>query len=314
MPFREIGSLSRDLYLAKQIEQLRLIYLSAQKQILNQLKSVDLTDFSRARASAMLSQTDKIIKGLDNNCYAWAKRTMPASYDRGIDLASKRLKTLGVARFVNYDAQIHTQAVSILIDDTTRELLVANNGMRGTLNNVIQKSQQAIIQDTEISRRIAEGLIEGDARRAISDKLLVSLRRQMQEERFITIKGRNYNPEKYAELLARTRTREASTEATVNTALRYGVDLVQFDAHGGNICEICQTLSGRVYSISGNHKDFPTLEEKPPVHPNCRCVITPITEENLEKRGYYDQVVKLSNSPMTKIDSYSKFREEVKAL
>jgi SPP1 gp7 family putative phage head morphogenesis protein len=313
MAFYELKTLSRDLYLAKQIEQLRIVYSSAQKKILSQLKSVDLTDFGRARANQILHQTDKIIKSLDKQTYKWAKATMPASYDRGIDLSAERLKALGVTRFVNYDAQIHTQAVSILVDDVTRELLVANDGMRGSLNSVIHKSQQAIIQDREISRRIAEGMITGEPRRAISSGILKDLRTNMREERFISIKGRNYRPDKYAEMVARTRTREASSEGTVNTALRYGVDLVQWDAHS-DVCEICQYFSGRIFSISGNHPDFPPLREKPPVHPRCRCGITPITEENLEKRGEYDSMVKLSNSNTIPIPSYNKFREVVKSL
>jgi SPP1 gp7 family putative phage head morphogenesis protein len=155
---------------------------------------------------------------------------------------------------------------------------------------------------------IAEGLIEGQARRTVSDTILQGLRKQLGEERFIVINGRNYRPDKYAELLARTRTREASSQGTINTALRYGVDLVQWDAHA-EVCEYCQQFSGRVYSISGADDSFPQLNEKPPLHPNCRCVLMPITRTNLESRGYINEAIKLSNSPSIKVDSFSRFEE-----
>jgi SPP1 gp7 family putative phage head morphogenesis protein len=155
---------------------------------------------------------------------------------------------------------------------------------------------------------IAEGLIEGQARRTISDTILKAMRRNLEDGRFIVINGRNYKPENYARLLARTRTREASSKATVNTSFRYGVDLVQWDSHA-EICEYCAQFAGRVYSISGMDGDFPFLKEQPPLHPNCKCVIVPVTREALDDRGYLDAIIKLSNNPLTEVSSFSRFEE-----
>jgi len=181
------------------------------------------------------------------------------------------------------------------------------------VNRYLRQTQQKILQDREISKLIAEGVLEGETRRAVSDKILTELRKNMGEERFVTIKGRNYKPDSYAELVARTRTKEATTEATLNTSLYYRVDLVQVDAHSDN-CEYCQLYAGRVYSISGNHPEFPELGEEPPYHPNCRCVLLPITEESIEDRGQYDSLVKLSNSDTIKVDSFHRFEELLQEL
>jgi SPP1 gp7 family putative phage head morphogenesis protein len=306
MALRELSPLAKEMYLRQQIDQLRKIYSAAQKSLAAQLKSMDLTDFQMARAQQLLKQVNEIVSALNVGSYKWAKISVPYAYEQGIDLAAERLKALGITRFVSYDAQIHTSAVNVLIQDVSTELIMANEGMKKFFNRVIMQTQQTLLQDAEISRMIAEGLIEGEARRTVSDKILQDLRMQLGEERFMVINGRNYQPAKYAELLARTRTREATSHGTINTALRYGVDLVQWDSHA-EICEYCAQFAGRVYSISGMDEQFPALTEKPPLHPNCRCVVIPVTKNNLESRGYLDEVVKLSNSPSTMVDSFSRF-------
>lgn len=267
MPFNELSPLQREMYLKLQIENLVKLYKGAQFKLAMQLRKVDLTDFQRYRAEALLKQVNEIVGTLNNGVYKWAKDTIPYSYERGIDLAGERLKALGTTRFVSYDAKIHTSSISALVDDVTLELITANTSMGKFFNRVIRQTQQSLLQDAEISKMIAEGLIEGQARRTVSDEVLKGLREQLGKQQYIVINGRNYRPDSYASLIARTRTREASSQGTINTALRYGVDLVQWDAHA-EVCEYCAQFSGRVYSISGADNDFPMLTEKPPLHPN----------------------------------------------
>jgi hypothetical protein len=308
MAFRELSPLAKEMYLRQQIDQLRAIYSAAQKNLVAQLKQVDLTDFQMVRAQQLLKQVDIIVAQLNNGVYKWAKDALPYAYEQGIDLAAERLRALNITRFVAYDAQIHTTAINALIQSVSTELIMANEGMKKFFNRIITQTQQTLLQDKEISRMIAEGLIQGEARRTVSDKILQGLRTQLGEERFLVINGRNYQPSKYAELLARTRTREATSHGTINTALRYGVDLVQIDVHSG-ACEFCQQHAGRVFSISGADDNFPQLVESPPYHPNCLCVLMPITKTNLESRGYMDEVIKLSNAPSIAVPSFSRFEE-----
>lgn len=308
MAFRELSGLAKEMYLNQQINNLRILYSGAQKRLVAELKKIDLTDFQRNRSAQLLKQVDAITAMLNNGVYKWAKNSLPQAYEQGIDLAAARLKVLGVTRFVAYDAQIHTSAVNALVNDVSVELIMANDSMKKFFNRIILSTQQSLLQDAEISRMIGEGLIQGEARRTISDTILKGLREQLGEERFMVINGRNYQPAKYAELLARTRTREASSQGTINTSLRYGVDLVQWDAHA-EICEYCAQFAGRTYSISGTDGDFPALTEEPPLHPNCKCVIVPVTREALEDRGYLSEEIKLSNAPSIEVDSFSRFEE-----
>lgn len=313
MPFRELSKLNKEMYLRAQIDELRKLYSTAQKRLLFQLRQSNITDFQKFRAKQLLKQVDVITAQLNNGVYKWAKSSLPYAYYQGIDLAGERLKALKITRFVSYDAQIHTAAIDALISDVSVELIAANSSISKLFSRVTLQTQQTALQDAEISRMISEGLIEGQTRRQVSNKILEELTTQLGEEKFVVINGRNYRPDKYSELVARTRTREATTQGTINTALRYGVDTVQIDAHM-EVCSYCQQFSGRVYSISGTDPDFPALTEKPPYHPNCRCVALPITRENLEQRGYLNEVIKLSNSPMTKVPSFSRFEEIISGL
>jgi len=313
MPFRELSPLAKKMYLTQQVDNLVKIYRSAQIGLAAQLRKIGLEDAERFRLQQLLKQVNTITAALNKGAYRWAKTTIPHSYEVGIDLAADRLKALGVTRFVSYDAKIHTSAVNVLVDEVTAELLTANENMKKFFTRVITQTQQRLLEDAEITRMIAEGVIKGEARRTVSDAILKELRKQMDNSQFVVINGRNYRPDSYATLVARTRTKEASTQGTLNTALRYDVDLVQWDTHS-EICEYCQQFSGRVYSISGTDDNFPALDEKPPLHPNCRCVITPITRESLEDRGYLNEVIKLSNSPMIEVDSFSRFEEVLSQL
>ncbi len=95
-----------------------------------------------------------------------------------------------------------------------------------------------------------------------------------------------------------------------NLAKKYGMDLVQIDAHS-NACDICQSYQGKIYSISGSDKDFPKLQERPPYHKGCRHTLFPISRENIESRGYMSEVIKLSNSPI-KVKDFQHFESLMK--
>lgn len=299
---------AKELYLRTQINQLRNIYQEAQAKLVRKLSSINITAFERQRAEVLLKEVKAIVVGLNKEAYAWSKRAIPVSYNRGIDFAGEKLKALNVTRYVNYGAQVHTAAVSAMVDSVAIDLITVNESIGRVFTQFVRQTQQKLIEDAQISKTIAEGLITGDTRRVVSDSILKQLRAKMENGQFISINGRNYRPDKYAELLARTRTREATSQGTINTALRYGVDLMQWDSHS-EICEYCAQFAGRVYSISGQDGDFPQLTEQPPLHPNCRCTIEPVTREAIEDRGQMDSIIKLSNAPTVEIDSHARFEE-----
>jgi hypothetical protein len=84
--------------------------------------------------------------------------------------------------------------------------------------------------------------------------------------------GRRWDLSVYARMVARTVAAEARSEATVNTLIDRGVDLVTVSKHP-HPHDVCSRFEGRVYSISGGHPRYTKLRERPPFHPNCRHVL-----------------------------------------
>jgi hypothetical protein len=62
-------------------------------------------------------------------------------------------------------------------------------------------------------------------------------------------------------------------------------DLVIIPEHA-SVCEECIPHIGKVFSISGNHPDYPELPDGgPPWHPNDWCYMNPTSENALAWRG-----------------------------
>lgn len=312
MAFDELRGFAREIYLEKKVEDLQRTYKLAQKSLRKKLENIDLSDFQKVRTEALLSQVNREIAALDQSVRKWSKKNMKFAYNGGIEEAEDRLRKMGVTRFVNYDARIHRSAVNTLIDDVTLDFLAANQAMKAEISRYIRSTQQRLLEDREISRLLAQGLIEGETRRDISRTLTTEFRKRMKEERFMTINGRHYRPEAYSRLVTRTRFIEAQSQASVNTALQYGVDLVQVSVHHHPQEDPCSPFQGKIFSISGADSDFPPLTDRPPYHPNCKHVLLPITRESLEDRGLLENSVRFSNSNRPAgVRSFKEFEEEI---
>lgn len=309
MPINELRAWAREAWMEKRVEQLALTYKNARKSLVKKLQDIDITSFQKARAEALLAQVDAEIQALNVEARKWAKGNMMYGYEHGLHLAEDDLKRLKVTKAVRFDSQIHKDAVTLLVDNTTLDLLTANGTIKQQVTRFVRQTQQQVIEDSQISKRIAEGMIEGETRKQISDKILSDFTKQLDEGKFITVNGRNYDPEAYSRLVARSRFTEASNNANVNAALQYGVDLVQVSVNSGS-CDICDEFQGKIFSISGNDPDFPALEDRPPYHPNCRHQLLPVTRESLEDRGTLAGQISFSNS-MEKVETFRQLEEVV---
>jgi hypothetical protein len=154
----------------------------------------------------------------------------------------------------------------------------------------------ALLQENLVNRAIAQGIIEGQTHVDVSSRILNLVRDSVTDANKLYINGRNYDPRKYARLLALTRTREAVTQGTLNTALEYGMDLVQVSDHSHPQDDACSPYKGKVFSISGANKDFPKMSEKPPFHPHCRHILLPVSEDILKVKGIYEELSRFSKA------------------
>ena len=116
--------------------------------------------------------------------------------------------------------------------------------------------------------RLIETLNEGLLDCVITGKKTSELKKTLQE-RF----GVSY---RRADMLARTELAHIQTEAAKKRYEDYGISQVQFWADPDERrCEECGKLHKKVYPVGAA---VPL-----PLHPNCRCVLLPIVENNLDK-------------------------------
>lgn len=98
----------------------------------------------------------------------------------------------------------------------------------------------------------------------------------------------------YAELVARTKIIEASSQSVIATAVETGSDLVQISSHNTKT-PLCAEYEGKIFSISGKDPDFPMLDAEPPFHPNCMHTMTITFREALARDGTLEKYVDFSN-------------------
>jgi Phage minor capsid protein 2. len=188
-----------------------------------------------------------------------------------------------------------TQSFNSLLNDT---LLSYRNGFKmgeTTMIRLSRLTQQILLSEKAINRQIAEGYLEGGSVRSSKRKLRDALMKKALDGQMITIIDKNGKPEQwnidtYAELVARTKIMDASSQSVLDTAHSLDQDLVAWSAHN-TLCAICAPYEGRVFSISGNSEDFPPLEAVPPgdTHPNCEHSLIVIVPEALKADGTYDE-------------------------
>ena len=253
-------------YLVKIYQRLDL---ALQKEITEAIREgIEINDINRirarqARVAVLLSKAQKAALPIVTVLQA-------KGYEAGLDFSLKELRKL--RRAVEVNALLGPRdnaAVRVLAENAVSQFDTINQLVGRRVNDAIR----AVALD-----EVAFSSAAGEGRRELASRLQSALTRaglvnSSGEFSFITINGRNYQLDKYVELVARTTTREAATQGMKNRLLDNGLDLVIVD--GAEVsCDICGPYLGNTYSLTGETEGYeisPTL----PLHPNCRCVLTP---------------------------------------
>jgi SPP1 gp7 family putative phage head morphogenesis protein len=161
--------------------------------------------------------------------------------------------------------------------DSARALYEALVGNLDAAILHVERSAQRTLRKAAL-QEVLVGQLAGRSDSQTSQALAENLRRHGIRA-FTDSRGREWSLSRYTEMVVRTTVTEASTTAGLLRFAENGMDLVKWNAGAGEkTCSICRPFDGKVYSISGTSDEHPALDIAPPVHPNCRCVLTAFVE------------------------------------
>jgi hypothetical protein len=180
----------------------------------------------------------------------------------------------GSASFSEFTkSQSNNQTLSAILNDANAAFFIGTAAGEKSLIRLMSVTQQINITEDLINKSIAEGFEEYGSKYGPVKRLKKELLEKAVDGKYVTVINKNGKPmyfklEHYADLVARTKLMEASTAGVVNTATKYGADLVQVSAHNTET-EYDAWFEGKIFSLSGNDPDFELAPDLPPFHPNC---------------------------------------------
>lgn len=272
------------------IKRLIALYKRTADALLDDFDSV--TDFSRARRLALLAEVDKELKKLGAETQRWLDTEVPKAYKDGMIDAIEGLRVLVNKELIAPDAlkvkalftTVNKQSVQALIDDASK--------LFGEGLSLVGKSVRSITTQAfqrEIRAKLAEGVVTGQTRKEI-----VSAVKQELRDRGLTSLtdrgGRSWTLDRYADMLARTKLREARNTGLGNKMLENGQDLVQVSINGSDH-QACADWEGKILSLSGQTDGYDTVDDAEAdglFHPNCKHTINPIEPSLAEKTLGWD--------------------------
>lgn len=252
----------------KDINKIIVLYKRAYKKIVQEIASA--TDFGIYNRRAILSQIEGILTRLGADVQDFIDKEIPNNYTTGFNQAERQLRSFGYNIVADQQFNLlHQEAIMNLIDDTSKAFGESITGVKRSAELLLNKAVKE-----EIKMRMAEGVIGGEATREIK-KYIVGYLKENDLSSLIDKGGRKWTLDRYTEMLIRTKTVEARNRGLINRTAETGFDLVQVSDHSGE-CELCRPWEGRILSLTGATKGYPTLDEAESAglfHPNCRHAI-----------------------------------------
>jgi hypothetical protein len=248
-------------------------------------KTIASQEYRRAWASQQIQQSDYVLAQLKAQSSGWVRGNIPAAMKDGLAKADVQIKQAFGAvppqmlkKMQPSFALVDVRAVQKISIDTVSDLHRAGDAMVDRANGLLRQTAQEAISESQINKLIAGGLIEGKPV-AMQQALAKELKAVAGDT--IPINGRNYDTKKYAELVGRTKTREATVTARHDRLEELGVDLVTIV--GRISTNFCTAFLGQVFSLSGKSDKYEAYSALPgggpPFHPNCSKSSAPFIEE-----------------------------------
>lgn len=247
------------------------IYERAEKELIEKIEKVDFT--KRAEKLKTLAQIRLILENLLGPSQKYVDRYSTEYWNEGLKDVDQSLKNIKPA-FNLIDSSASLFVMSNVEDiqdqltlDVRNTLNFAYTNLAGSINTAILsvKNESRQILTKNLVKNIATSQILGEARTKISNKIVNQLRAEgitalSYPSESAKSGERNLSLKAYAKSLARQTLINSRASAVIKRAMERGHDLVQISTHS-NPSPMCQPWSGKIVSISGTSKDYPSLQE-----------------------------------------------------
>jgi len=242
----------------------------------------------------ILFEINKILNQIERETLSYSKKDMPTLYEwnRATILAAAGVTEIPSMVGIDKRTIIELQKVF------DRQIFDGINQVKKNIHSIVRKmALEQKISGGKLKEKVSEA-VDFLAKQNIftfEDKL-----------------GRVHSLESYAAMAIKTTQTAALNSSVFNASLQLKNDLVKMSSHSTS-CPICAMYQGRVYSITGKTKGYPSLSvinngnvvQYGTVHPNCRHRFTIYIKEFDDDAA---QTKKDSNKPFE--DTRSKEQKE----
>lgn len=222
-----------------------------------------------------------------------------AEAQRKIDRLRKRLERLMTSQAEYASERAHTGAERMLGQSITRyspehqraiiDALEARQGggLAATFTQGMSKSIVTALRNATLSafrEQAVDGLTQTELKRVIKEKWMAAAK-STENFQFVDRSGRVWKTDTYLMMNVRTNSMAIYNDTLIDDITRTtGSDLVRISDDGGTAdsCDACQKWAGRICSVTGATKGFPTVEQAKAdgvFHPNCIHTLEPVDEE-----------------------------------
>jgi hypothetical protein len=314
-------ALARDLLILlasdTNVAALERLYFRVIERVLREL-AAGVSRAGAARARETLIRIRQLAAALDPRRDSlvrdWIRRELPKAFILGDIAAARELERQladagadsaeGIKVNRAFGAVNQTQ-LGILVATMIAKLEDAHRQILQTAGMVIRNTQLRAQTNAEVRAHVVDGIVRGLTGREVSNAIAkailtgrispedaarlraaghagdLELYRQLSEGKLITVGGRRFDVRAYANLVARTMSREAASVATVLRLQQSGVGHIQVSETMPLEPDVCSLVAGNVYYI-GEGADplgFPAYASMPGgklgLHPHCRHVPLP---------------------------------------
>lgn len=211
-------------------------------------------------------------------------------------------------------------------DSKRKEFTPNKKAVISRANSAYQDFKNAITTSyNNTYKQIAAEIVRKDKNKSVTYELRNRVHELLVKENFIKVEyanGRTIPVDAYAEMVANTASIEAYNTGAIDYAMN-NTDLVEMTTIFPT-CDICAKYQGRVYSVSGNDKRYPSLYDTVlskgynTVHPNCRHEFIPYDEDfdtTEEKKARQEKANKPFEDSRTdkNVKEYQKWQEANRA-